>query len=143
MATVVDCARERVWRALTEPAELIRWDERILSLERPKPGSPEHDTRWRYRLGSVPVDLVEEPLEIVTGQRLRSAKSMGAFRFEETYTLTDEGQARTHLSLRLAAASNRIPVVGGALDRFDVRRLATELVDDRLRQVQKWCENHP
>jgi hypothetical protein len=36
-----------------------------------------------------------------------------------------------------------VPVVGGELDRFDVRRLAAEMVDRNLRSIQKWCENHP
>jgi hypothetical protein len=30
--------------------------------------------------------------------------------------------------------------VGGALDRFDLRRLASEIVDDNLRALQRWCE---
>ena len=28
-------------------------------------------------------------------------------------------------------------------DRFAVRRLSAELVDSRLRSIQKWCENQP
>jgi hypothetical protein len=37
-------------------------------------------------------------------------------------------------------ASNSMPVVGGALDRFAVRRLAAEFIDAKLRGVQRWCE---
>jgi hypothetical protein len=48
---------------------------------------------------------------------------------------------RTRLSLRVVA-SNSTPVVGGSMDRFEIRRLSTELIDSRLRAVQKWCENH-
>ncbi len=59
------------------------------------------------------------------------------------YTLADELEApeRTRLSLRVVA-SNSAPVVGGTMDRFAIRRLSAELIDTRLRAVQKWCENH-
>lgn len=145
MSTVIHATRERVWRALSEPAELIRWDERILALEQPAPDYPHGDqtTRWRYRLGSVPVGLEDRPVEVVPGKRLRHAMAIGAFRFEETYTLSEEGEDHTRLSLRLAAPSNPVPVVGGALDRFDVRQLAAEIVDENLRSIQTWCESTP
>lgn len=145
MSTVVHTPRERVWRAITEPAEVIRWDDHLLSLEAPAPGYPEsgEPAHWRYQLGSVAVDLLDQPLEVVPGQRLKHAMSIGAFEFEEVYTLAGEGSQRTRLSLRLASSSNSVPVVGGELDRFDVRRLASEIVDRNLRSIQKWCENHP
>jgi hypothetical protein len=69
---------------------------------------------------------------------------MGLFRFDETFTLGAEigDPERTRLHLKLIAA-NSVPVVGGLLDRFAVRRLAAELVDRKLRSIQKWCENQP
>ena len=30
--------------------------------------------------------------------------------------------------------------MGDVVDRFDVRRLATEHVDETLRSIQAWCE---
>lgn len=145
MSTVVHTPPGRVWRAIAEPAEVIRWDEHVVSLETPASGYPEsgESAHWRYRLGSVPVDLVDTPVEVVPGQRLKHAMAIGAFAFEEVYTLAGEGSLRTRLSLRLASSSNSVPVVGGQLDRFDVRRLASEIVDRNLRAIQKWCENHP
>ncbi len=68
--------------------------------------------------------------------------ALGLFRFDETFQLTTEpgDGERTRLTLKLVA-SNSVPVVGGALDRFAVRRLAVEFIDAKLRAVQKWCEN--
>jgi len=40
-------------------------------------------------------------------------------------------------------ASNSIPIVGGEIDRFDVREMATNHVDLTLRSVQKWCADQP
>ena len=147
MSTVVGAARERVWRALTAPEELLGWDERRIAPIDGVEGYPRAGrlTRWRYRLGSVPVVLEDHPLEVVPSERLRSQLGFGHLRFDEIWTLGEEnGSAdpRTRLALRLVA-SNAVPVVGGLLDRFGVRELAAEMADARLRQLQKWCETHP
>jgi len=146
MSTVISAKRGRVWRALTEAAEVLRWDERVISLEGPADEYPRvgQSVRWRYRLGSIPVVLHEQPLEVVPDSRLRSMVALGLFRFDETFLLSPEpgDGERTRLSLKLIA-SNSVPVVGGALDRFAVRRLAVEFIDAKLRAVQKWCENPP
>lgn len=146
MSTTIASPRERVWRALTRPAELIRWDERLVELLDPAQDYPRvgHDVRWRYRLGAVPVVLRDSPLEVVPSERLRSKLAVGLFRVEETYSLgTETGEPeRTRLTLKLVSR-NSVPVVGGLLDRFAVRHLAAELADRRIRSIQKWCENDP
>lgn len=142
LAVPVGAPRARVWRALTDPAEVIRWDESLLALLAPAGDYPRvgQHVRWRCHLGTVPVVLHDRPLEVILEQRLRSDVSMGLFRFDQTWSLADEAEERTRLGLRLAA-SNSIAVVGGAVDRFDVRRMAAEYVDTKLRALQKWCES--
>ncbi len=61
MSTVIESPPRRVWRALTEPTELVAWDDRILSPI--DPASPAYPlsgqrVRWRYQLGSVQVALI-------------------------------------------------------------------------------------
>jgi len=158
MSTVIEAPRERVWRALSQPRERIRWDTRLLALTRPVPDYPhgEQAAHWRYQLGSVPVELADQPVEVVPGKRLRQALAIGSFRFEQTWTLsegseeaeaeereeeTERNERTTRVSLRFSAPENTVPVVGGALDRFDLRRLASEIVDDSLRSLQRWCES--
>lgn len=146
MSTVVHSPRLRVWRALTEPAEKIRWDEHRIELTGPTSDGPTTDqtAHWRYRLGSIPVDRRDTTREVVPGARLRVEVDFGSFRCEETYTLADEaGDENTRLSLRIVSEANSVPVVGGAIDRFEVRRLASEMVDGNLRALQRWCEDHP
>ncbi len=144
MSTVIGAERARVWRALTEAAEVLRWDDHVLELFGPAGDYPQvgHKVRWRYRLGAIPVVLHECPLEVIPDARLRSSVALGLFHFEETFQLAAEpgDDQRTRLSLKLIA-SNSVPIVGGALDRFAVRRLANEFIDAKLRAVQKWCEN--
>jgi Polyketide cyclase / dehydrase and lipid transport len=146
MSAVVRTPRERVWRALTAPEEVTRWDERLVALAAPAPGYPTEGqpAHWRVRLGRIPLELRARPLEVVPGQRLRSAVALGPFRYEETYVLAAEpGEAdATRLTLRIVSSS-AVPVVGGVLDRFAVRSLASRRIDVALRALREWCEAHP
>ena len=145
LATAVGAPRARVWRALTDPGELVRWDEHAEALLESPSAAPVAGRvlRWRYRLAGVPLVFREELLEVVPEERLRSAVRLGLFRFEQTYALADDpaDPGRTRLSLRVAS-DNAVPLVGGLLDRFAVRRQAAELADERLRSLRKWCEAH-
>lgn len=146
MSVVIDSDRQRVWRALTEPGEVVAWDERVLaSVDDPEAGlfAGKH-LRWRYKLGSVQVVLHERMREIALGERLQSTLAIGSLRFEQTYTLSDEEEApgRTRLGMKVVATS-QVPVIGEVIDRFGVRKLAAERVDETLRAVKQWCEAHP
>jgi uncharacterized protein YndB with AHSA1/START domain len=142
LSAVVERDRGRVWQALTTPAELIRWDDALVELLEPAAVYPEvgRPLRWRYRRGSLSVVLHDLPVEVTAPERLRSAVTLGLFRFDQVWTLSPEpgGAARTRLRLRVSA-ENAIPVVGGLVDRFAVRRLAWEYADARLRALQRWC----
>jgi uncharacterized protein YndB with AHSA1/START domain len=143
MSVAIDADRRRVWDALTRPDELVAWDpERIAAIDvpehYPKPGE---NARWRYRLRSVPMPMTESPVEVVPTERLRSELRLALVRFDQTYTLSREGDdsGRTRLSLKLVSP-NAIPLVGGLLDRFGVRELTQEIVDENLRALRAWCE---
>ena len=143
MSTPIRAPRARVWRALTDPAEVVGWDPTVTAAldappDYPKPGQ---HVRWRARQGELPVILHDRPIEVVAGERLRSQISLGLFRFDETYTLADDaaGPEHTRLGMKIVV-SNEVPVVGGALDRFGVREHATLLVSGALRAIREWCE---
>jgi hypothetical protein len=143
LSGAVSTERARVWRAITDPAERLRWDEPLLALleHREGDGAVGETLRWRYRLGRVTIVLREQTLERLPEERLRSDVCMGLFRFERTWTLAADagGTQRTRVGLGLVA-SNSIPVVGGVVDRFDVRRMAAEYVDTKLRSLRLWCQ---
>lgn len=142
MSTRIAADRRRIWSALTDASERTRWDGPLeapmdVAADHPCPGD---QARWRYRLRGLPVVLAERTLEVVEAKRLRSAVALGPFRFDLAYTLEPEEEGgRTRLSAVLAA-SNVVPVVGGVLDRFAVRRLASELVAQILEDVRAHCE---
>ena len=146
MSVAIDCDRSRVWRALTDTRELLAWDDRVLA---PVDAASDYpfagqSVRWRYRLGSVQVVLHERPREIAEGERLASSLRVGSLRFEQTYTLTQESNdpARTRLAMKLVTTSS-VPVIDDVIDRFDVRKLAAERIDETLRSVQQWCHENP
>lgn len=146
MSVVIDADRQRVWRALTQPSELMGWDDRVLASPSAVGGHPAagQHLRWRYRLGGVPVVLHEELVEISPQERLSSRLRVGSLRFEQTYTLSTESldPPRTRLGMKLVTTSS-VAVLGDVVDRFSVRKLAAERIDHTLRAVQDWCHMNP
>ncbi len=142
MSTRIAADRARIWSALADGSERVRWDG---PLEAPLDVAPDHPrpgdhARWRYRLNGMPVILSERTLEVVEGKRLRSAVALGPFRFDLAYTLEPDPDGRRMRLSAVLAASNVVPVVGGVLDRFAVRRIASELVARLLSDVRAHCE---
>ncbi len=142
MARVIETGPDSVWRALTQPSNLFRWDERLLESLDAVEGYPAVGSvaRWRYRLGAVPVVLEERPIRVEEGTRLDVRVALGMFNFAVSHALAAEEPHRTRLVVKLGTR-NSVAVVGGTMDRFDVRRVAAEFVDSRIRALQKWCEN--
>jgi hypothetical protein len=120
----------------------VRWRPGLVALlegERyPHAGTP---VRWRARVRDLPLLLYETPLEVVAGERLQARVRLGLFHYETSFTLAPlEGETpRTRVGLHIQVA-NELPVVGGTLDRFTVRRLATELAATELMALRDWCE---
>ena len=100
--------------------------------------------RWRYRLGSVQVVLHDRLREIEPSERLSSTLSVGSLRLEQTYTLSEEQDDpdRTRLGMKIVATS-QVAVIGEVIDRFGVRKLAAERIDETLRSIKRWCHENP
>lgn len=131
----------RVWRALTDPAEVRQWDTGIVEAidappDYPRPGQ---HVRWRYRLGSLPMILHDRPSEVIEQSVLRSTIRLGPFDFDETYDLSavDSG---AELSARMAV-SCPLPVVGPSLARLLGLPLARSTVQQSLRAIKQHCES--
>jgi len=144
MSTVIDAERGRVWRALTDAGERASWDAALLApvSERARPGAEGRSwVRWRYRLGSVQTVMRERAVEVQPLERLRSEVAIGSFSYARTFTLgvDPENPARTRLSMKLVSSS-AVPLLGATADRFEVRKLVSERIDETLRAVQRWCE---
>ncbi len=143
MSAAIRAERSRVWRALTDPGEIVVWNRSVIAPidvppEYPKPGQ---HARWRTLVNHLPVILHDRPIEVIVNERLRAHVAHGLFRFDGTWGLAGvpTDPARTRLTLKVVARSE-IPVVGGSMDRFAVREHATRFVSDSLRAMQDHCE---
>jgi len=140
MATEIAAPRETVWGAISDPDQECHWRPGVSRRLGDRAASRQR-LRHRYRidLHAVPIVLEEARIATVALEKLRSEVRLGLFRFEETFSLTATGPQRTRLGLKVTAP-NRMPVVGGSLDRFDVRRFAADLASVSLQAVRDWCE---
>jgi uncharacterized protein YndB with AHSA1/START domain len=143
MATVVAAPRAAVWNALADPEQIARWRPGVRQTIHAPVRSPTRGRQLRFRclLKDVPVILEETTLEVAPGERLHSEVRFGLFRFEETFSLAaaDPDGGHTRVSLRIATPSET-PLVGASLDRFAVRRFATDLAATYLHALRDWCE---
>lgn len=169
LSVTVGAPTQRVWRALVDPAERIAWDERLLGEISPDVGTrkrrgavkrpsrnaaavalteadavaaPLRTNRWRFRLGGVPLVMLDRIVDAEPGARLVSKIVIGSMQFEQTLTLhseNDETGHQTRVGMKLVA-KNSIAVIGEIVPRVDVQKLIIEYIDTTLRQVQKHCE---
>ena len=149
MSSAIAAAPRRVWRALTTSSECLSWHENLLSAIDATDTFPTvgETVRWRYRLGSVPIVMRVEPIEVERKRRLRSKVNLGPLKFDQTFTLAverdpdaDWSSAKTVLGMKMIA-SNSAPLLGSILDRFEIRRITAYQMDVTLRAITKWCED--
>jgi len=141
MATEVAVERKAVWERLVDPEEATRLHPGVDRPPQPEGGWPRPGGRLRLTtlVRDLPVELRETVLEAEPGRSLRCRVRLGLHRFEATWTLHAEAPGRTRLGLRIVTA-NEVPLVGGALDRFSVRRLAQEMAASWLCALRERCE---
>jgi len=133
---------ERVWRALTAPAEVVQWDSGIIEPIDAPPDYPQpgQHVRWRYRLGPVPLILHDRPTEVLRDSTLRSSIDLGPFSFDETYQLQSSESSTTLLSARLVLSSS-LPVLGSLLERVVGAPFARATVRTSLDAIRLHCES--
>ena len=135
----IDATVERVWRALTDPGEVIVWDTGVLEAldapaDYPQPGQ---HVRWRYRNGAFRT-LHDRPVEVVAQRTLRSLLSVGPFRFDETYTLEQGTGGGTALSVAMIMRVP-IPVVSLLLEPW-LERETRRTVGASMAVLKQHCE---
>lgn len=133
---------ERVWRALTAPAEVVQWDSGVIEPIDAPPDYPQpgQHVRWRYRLGPLPLTLHDRPTEVLRVSVLRSSIELGPFSFDETYELHSPESSTTLLSARLVLSSS-LPVLGSLLERVVGAPLARATVRSSLEAIRLHCES--
>lgn len=159
LAATIDSTSECVWCAITDPAQRLLWDDRILgAIESTPGGSPRRrsirtpsrppaaaairEARWRFLWAGIPLVLIDEIHRTEGHERSFGRFSIGSMRFDQTLAISeerDDGGPRSRLAMKLVA-KNSIAVFGEMIPRLEVQRLAIEYVDTTLRLVRKHCE---
>jgi uncharacterized protein YndB with AHSA1/START domain len=140
----IAAGRERVWRALSIPAEVVRWDTGVVEpIDAPAdyPRAGQH-VRWSYRLGPLPLILHDRPTQVEPPSVLRSSIRLGPFDFDETYTLREAGASLTQLTAELSLSSTT-PLLGPLLERALGRPLARSTVHSSLVAIRRHCQQSP
>ncbi len=139
LCVTIAAAPSRVWRALCDPAEVIRWDNAVEAAmdappDYPRPGQ---HVRWRYR-GSPFGLLHDRPQEVQPNGKLRSLLALGPFRYDETYTLqTAPEGCRLTASLAVRTA---LPLIGPLVDRFYLGPSTRRAFEASLASIKGHCE---
>ena len=131
-----------VWRALCDPAEVVRWESGVVEAldapsDYPRPGQRVH---WRTT-GSPPSVLLDQPQVVQRERVLRSLLSVGRTRMDETYTLSPAANG-CRLSVTVEATST-VPMLGRLFERA---RLASSVRRDfvaALDSIKRHCESVP
>jgi len=138
----IAASAERVWRALTVPAEVVQWDSGIIEPLDAPPDYPQpgQHVRWRYRYGPIPLILDDRPSRVVEKSILQSSINLGPFAFDETYELDSPEPLVTLLTANLTVSS-RLSVLGSLLERAAGAPLARTTVRTSLQAIKRHCES--
>jgi hypothetical protein len=129
----------RVWRALCDPHEVVRWDSGVSAAldappDYPRPGQRIH---WRYRSRLFPI-LIDRPQEVVLEQKLRSILRLGPYHIDETYLLTPVAPG-CHLAA-LVGLEVRLPLIGALVERLYAGPAGRRGLQASLAALKSYCE---
>jgi len=130
----------RVWRALCDPAEVVRWDTGVAAAldapaDYPRPGQ---HVRWRYANGPFRI-LHDRPIEVVPDERLRALLKVGPLSLDEAYILEPVSGGTTLTAwMRLRAP---IWIGGVLLERFYAGPATRSTVTASLAAIKRHCES--
>jgi uncharacterized protein YndB with AHSA1/START domain len=129
----------RVWRALTNPDEVVRWDTTVdasldAPVDYPQPGQ---HVRWRCR--NTTELLHDRPLVVEPGRRLQALLEFDRQRMDETYTLTPTDGA-TVLSLRVELTVRARFLAGPILLHVVDGPAARRAAEASMTNLKYYCE---
>ncbi len=142
VSTDIKATPARVWRALCDPAEVVVWDTGVEEAidapsDYPQPGQ---HVRWRYSNGPFRI-LNDRPQDVTPNKRLRSLLAVGPFRFDETYTLEENG-AGCRLTAEMDV-SVPVPLLGVLIERAYLGPSTRRTVEASLGAIKRHCEAAP
>ena len=138
LVTDISAPVERVWQALCDPDEVVRWDAGVAEAldappDYPYPGQT---VRWLNRDPRLPV-LIDRPQEVVPLRRLRSLLQLGRSCLDETYDLeATPGGCRLTTTVRAWTRASKPDTLRSARTGRAIQ-LGFEA---SLAGLKRWCE---
>jgi hypothetical protein len=87
LTTHIAASPDRVWRALTNPDAVARWDTTVIAPLDAPPDYPQPGQHVRWRCRNTTELLHDHPQHVEPERRLHSHLTFGRQRLDETYTL--------------------------------------------------------
>ena len=138
----INASPARVWRALCDPAEVVRWDTGVQEALDAAPDYPQpgQHVRWRYAEGPFRT-LHDRPQAVVPERTLRSLIQIGPLRFDETYTL-EPREAGCRLTAAMIVRAPLAPL-GWVIERLYVGPQSRRTVEASMQSLKQHCEANP
>ncbi len=130
---VIAAPPDRVWRALTVPAEVEAWDG-VTPCDVPAGyPAPGHHARWFSRMGPVRLVLHDRIGVVDPASRFSSTIAVGFVRVEEEYRLAPQGQGCVLVSENEVRST--VPGLG-----WLAVRLTKANVELSMTRLKEFCE---
>jgi uncharacterized protein YndB with AHSA1/START domain len=136
----INSPMDRVWRALCDPKEVVKWDTTVVEALDVPPDYPLPGQRVRWRIQGTSAVLHDSPQTVEPPTRLRSLLAIGRDRLDESYTLSGDSTRTTltcYVELRTA-----VPLLGLAVERLRTGPAARRSFDTSLAALKHHCETH-
>jgi len=142
VTVVVAAPVARVWRALTDPSEVQRWDGvRAVAIPAGYPAPGQH-ARWSTVAGPFRLTLHDRVRVVVPPARLASTIDVGFVHVEEEYRLSPSGSGTLLVSDN--AVSARSAPWGAILGLGPLAALLTARnVGASMARLRAFCESSP
>jgi hypothetical protein len=140
VSTEIAATPARVWRALTDPSEVVRWESGVTALLDAPAGYPRPGQHIRWRTAAGPFRILhDEPQEVLTERKLRALLAVGPFRYDETYLLAEVAGGGCRLAAEVKART-AIPLAGVVIDRLYLGPSTRRAFKAALASIKRFCE---
>ena len=131
---------QRIWKAMVDPADVVQWSYDVSEIMSDPQDYPTANKtyRWRFRHPFLKLTLYDTPTTIIPTKTYHSVGQLLFFTWDETYELEAQS-SKVLLSVELNLQT-KLPIIGKFIDRFFMKWVVKEQVQQTLNRLAKFCE---